>query len=831
MENRLNDIKRQHKSIEYFVLMGVHEEDLKSATSYSNLVNIKPSILNHFPNHHDDKVLNNTNLLIMMQIVFPLRAGYIADIEDFDEPGFKIPDFEGYVLRTENKPKEFYHSFSYIYDTEKENIFPWHYGVFIFWEDYIINSEVIYIAKALLIISKKPYYVLFKYILEDVYDKYFQSASLEILIMNTYVNLAFESMDKPKLIKISNKEYFIDRDTILPIFDLNLGAFFSRFTIRDLLVIAEQFFKRHPVIICSEDISLLHPVYFTIMSLLYPLNITNVTDYYKFIVPGTFSSLVNSTFASITAFYYLLTERDIHKIVKAKQMGVLVIDIDNECVSRYDLNDQEIKIVNLDELKTHLIFNKIMKDQSLLEFLENTIDHLTKPDNNCFYAIDSYKNYNNTCIIRKQLFTYFTKLLTYHLPQINIEIKENNAVVINQDQEVFLENITEEDVKLFYSEFITTPSFDGIFQKTNENDPNLKNFIVLDELIKIITKDPYWIYFDKIFNFSSIEYNKVIEVKDCFNSPIEVDYINPSANILCLKVNSDHIFDSFILLQDKRLCLSFEKYFIKQNNLAYYCNEDNMRILFLEIESFIYLVETDTIILHELEQVSHICYMLVLSIEILSINDTVLQERKFNSIYNAFLLSTAYISKYSFMLSLTYEIIIKHSNLRLLYEKEFLMRLSVLGIQPTYNIYIKSNYKIDRKYYSQQFTHKVVNKYIYPEQALLKVISLYCINGCQFEPKYLLKHTISNNNMSIKCLQCKETDCLFFSSNILFTNYDDRIRHPCTILLNLLKMVIKNNGLRFNDLYKLFDTLYEDFRILLVYLISTDLDKIIIDNY
>jgi hypothetical protein len=830
MENKINDIRRQHKSIEYFLLMGLGEADITSAVSYEDLVNMKPGILSYFPSGtQNDDILTNTNLLIMTQIVFPLRSDYISTLEDFDEPSVKVPNFDGYVIRSDYKPKEFYHSFSYIYDTTKENLFPWHYGVFIFWEDYIVGSELYYIAKALIIISKKPYYTLFKYLLEDVYSKFFQSANLEILMMNTYVNLAFDSLSKPKVIRVDGNEYFIDRDTILPCFDLNLGAFFSRFTIRDFLVIAEQFFKRHPIIIFTEDIKLLHPVYFTIMSLLYPLNITNVADYYKFIVPATFASLVNSTFASVVAFYHKLTEKDLVKIAKSKQINTLVIDIDEETVTRYDIgNDGEVKVVNMDELKLGLIFNTITKDSNLLEFLETTIDHLVRPDDNCFYNTDGYKNYNNTCFIRKQLFTYFTKLLTYHLPIINVEIKDNSSIVIHQDQEAFLNNISDENIRRFYSDFITTPSFDGIFQKTNENDPNLKRFIILDELIRIITSEPDWLFFDKIFNFSSVSLSDgILTVTESNN---KVEKIAAGLNILGLKVNADHIFDSFILLQDKRLCLDFNKYYMKQHSLVEFLDEDNLKILFYEIESFIYLVETDTIILTDLVEVTHICFMLILCIEIFSINDCVLQEHKFKSLYNYFLGSKDYISKYSFMLSMIYEIIIKHSSFRLQYEKEFLTRLSTFNIQPTYVIFIKSNYRVEKRYYSQNISHKVIGKYIYPEHALVKLGAVFCINGHEFEPTSLLNNIRTSNNTSLQCVECKENDCLFINTTVMFTNHDDRLRHPAVCLIKLLKECIRNNGLRFQELYKLYETLSEEFRVLLAYLVSTDLDKIILDN-
>jgi hypothetical protein len=841
MENNFNVLVNNNKTIEYFVLIGLPSEVVRATSSFDELESLKPEILAYFPNVNEmGQVLKNTNSLIMTQIIFPLKSDFINSIEDFDEPDLKIPPFKGYVKKTNAKPKEFYHSFSYIYDTNSEYLFPWHYGILIFWEEFILNGEVYFIAKAMVVISKQPYYVLFKYILEDLYKKFYDDVtySLEIPIINSYFNLAFENkrtaFNSKILNLLNNKEYFIDKDTIIPVYDLNLGAFFSRFTIKDLLLIAEQFLKRHPILIFSTNISVLHPTYFTIISLLYPLNITNVSDYYKFLVPATFGSLIYSAFACFIAFYCNLDEEKVFSIVKAKQMNTLVIDIDKEVIVRYDYSDDGGDIIKQEasDLKSNLLLDKLVCDDNLIALLDGSIDSLVKPEDNCYYSVARYVNYNSSCNIRKQLFTYFTKILTAHFPSIKMEIREDASIDLQYNQEEFLQSIEDEQIRHFYSEFITTPSFDGIIHKSNDNDPNLNKFIILEELIKIITNDKNRIYFDSCFNFSEIEYVEGLKIKAKKNgvtdNPENFEKIEVFENKLNIELNSlDHIFDSFMLLIEKFLILNFDKYKYYLNNLIIpnLSFEDFQKTIFTEIETFVYLVETDIILLNNLEETTNIIYILILCIEILSNEDENFQADKFKSVFEIFLKSSDFIIKYSFIISLIYEVIIKVNILSEKYEMEYLNKLAEFKLQPTFDIYIKSNKKGKKQ--STSLLPDYINpsvKNIFPEKSVLKFQNITCINDHEIALTALITQIKLFNNKSLKCLICNEDNCLFLYSNVLLSDFEDRIIHPSVILIKLLKEVLRNNSFRFMDLYKFNIDLGEELRVFLAFMFASGLD-------
>ena len=348
-----------------------------------------------------------------------------------------------------------------------------------FYEEIIIENKIYYQAKAMVLISKKPYYILFNYILNDLFSKYSDNLLQPEYITKLYIILSFNNEDST-IINYYNQYYFIENDIIFPTYDLNLGAFFSRFTMFDLLIIAEQFLKRLPIIIFSENINILYPTYFTIMSLIYPLNITNSSDYYKFLVPCAYVNLMESGFSPICAIYANLKEGDLFNITKRKQLNCVMIDIDNEIISRYDyLDNGEVLCQDKESLKGmailhHIVNENMMMDINILHMIENDIYSLKQNDNNSYFNIDKFQNHNSTCNIRNKFFTIFTKILTNHIPNTFIDINED-SISIELNKENFLNNIKKENVKEFYDYFISTPSFMGVFQKCKEKDPNLRN--------------------------------------------------------------------------------------------------------------------------------------------------------------------------------------------------------------------------------------------------------------------------------------------------------------------------------------------------------------------
>ena len=102
MENITNnDINKYNKVFDYFLLMGIDNENIKDKTM-NEIVNMNPTIQSHFPNINNP-VLEKTNLPVISQVIFPTKADYIRDIKDFTNPEIIKPCFEDYIVKTRPK--------------------------------------------------------------------------------------------------------------------------------------------------------------------------------------------------------------------------------------------------------------------------------------------------------------------------------------------------------------------------------------------------------------------------------------------------------------------------------------------------------------------------------------------------------------------------------------------------------------------------------------------------------------------------------------------------------------------------------------------------------
>jgi hypothetical protein len=361
---------------------------------------------------------------------------------------------------------------------------------------------------------------------------------------------------------------------------------------------------------------------------------------------------------------------------------------------------------------------------------------------------------------------------------LTLEITQKELIV-DLDKFEFLEKIDEDEVKEFYDYFVTTPSFHGIFQKSGENDPNLKNFIILDYLLKIIKNDSSRVYFDSCFNTTTVTYTDKLEAA---NESINIK-INSTADWYINKGNYENILNSL--------------------------NSDNIFVLIYEIEIFLHMIKTNTLHYIDIEIITNICHIVILSIEIASSSNLNQSIRKLCLILNIFDQYNSIISKYfSFIISIIYEIIISDKGLKILFEDKYIEKLKGFRINPTHSIFLKYGKKIDG-------CIRALNEFdIIPEKEFREIREIVCLNDHRVETEEIR----AADMVSVMCGRCGEKDCLIVNSSLYFQDYSDILIHPMEILLDLLRLVVRNRSLCFYRMEDVSETFQEKLRLLILYL-------------
>ena len=286
--------------LKYFFLYGV-SEDIKNILklNYFRKDNkINPTLLSSYSAEgktnlyqHIQKELKNSQYL--RDNIFPKKANFLSEInfpENVNEfPTIDIKDnpFNQYihlVTSFDKKPEHFYHCFQYFFklDEESGNNFLLNFAVLIFyenvtnedellieketsWKAYLWKSKYnnIYVPKALILVSDLPIFNIMKHILEklnSIINKKYTYFPIEQIIINF-----FDKVNNEKSIQTKLKLY---KEPILPYCDLNISFFFNLFDARDLYLLAEYYLCSKTIIIASNVLDFLFPIYYFILFLI-----------------------------------------------------------------------------------------------------------------------------------------------------------------------------------------------------------------------------------------------------------------------------------------------------------------------------------------------------------------------------------------------------------------------------------------------------------------------------------------------------------------------------------------------------------------------------------
>lgn len=528
---------------------------------------------------------------------------------------------QDYIIKSDKKPNHFFHCFGQIEEKIQSNfdleIF---FSVLIFFEEIIIkkSNEKYFIPKAFLIISENPYFLLHKYILETIYLRCLsiQEYPIELLILTFFSLLKKNKLNNAKIFSFNNFfkdfQYLIDKETFLPILDFNIGPFFSFFNFDEFILLAEFFFTRSTILIYTDEVEKLFPFYFILMNLIYPLkNNANIKyEYYQYCTSSTFFHIIKHNISCFIAINYNLTEDNLCQFTSLRNDRILAVDLKNFKMKIYkpdkidnhidNFSNNGISIEENSSILRIIFDNLIEKDKeeelkltNIISFYVAQIKQYSREKliftDFLDYSLINFEFYNLTKELRKLLFSLFIKLLIFHQPFTNFVITENNNIELRLEENKFLDSFCNPKIKDFFSFFITTSTFCQICYRDGINPLNIKNFIIISELIKIYTIDKDRIYFD-IFNFS-FSGKKHFKVKpSLYNDKIDFgkipDFNSGNKEIKIIFEELHSIILNLINENEELKYLKIDKFLIKEklkvDNVIFY----KLKYIYLDMKNY-----------------------------------------------------------------------------------------------------------------------------------------------------------------------------------------------------------------------------------------------------
>ena len=597
--------------LKYFFLYGVSEENKQTLklNYFNKNNNINPILLSSYSAEGKtdlfqflEKELNNN--VYLKDNIFPKKADFLSkinfqeNINEYPEINIKENPFNQYIYQVnsfDQRKEHFYHSFqSYIkMDENSDNSILLNFGVLIFYENVTNEDELfeeqknswiaylwkskynnIYVPKALILVSDLPIFNLMKQILEKLYtfiDKKYTNFPIEQIIINCFN----ETNNKNNRAKIT-----LYKEPILPYCDLNISFFFNFFDSKDIFLLAEYYLCSKDIIIVSNVLEFLFPIYYILMTLFFPLNNNNETTFYKLITPD--EKMIQATLFSnmIPTFELIyidnkLNENLLNNICKIKN-DVLIYQIikNNENEKEHEINihkniikieekngEEIINRININEYET--IIEKVCKinentNDYLIPLIKKDIEEIKKEydyKNPSFFgnSFDKNKKYET---LRNHLIGLFIKFFVMQLKPIEIIKEEGNKIKIKSMEFNELKNdfAANELLNTLY----TTPQSDLIYKNTIINtglfdNRVIKKIILLDYFIKISLIDQKRSYFEPklLQNINKEEENNknkvIIKNKDNINN------------------NQNDIFNL-------KMLFDYSKYLNKDKNYFYYIN-------------------------------------------------------------------------------------------------------------------------------------------------------------------------------------------------------------------------------------------------------------------
>jgi hypothetical protein len=280
----------------YFLIYGINHKNIHNKT-YNDLIKAKPSILSSYlcDGFSEEfnilkRTLNEQNKFI--DIIFP-RFFSESQLISYSTETLSISEqeniFENCVYESKSPLSPFYHSL----EIHLSDNMSFHCSIMVIFEELHNNKTEYkdYIGKALILISKYPTYYLSKILLENLVKKIsFSLFPLEFIIEEWFSNLNVQS----KGIFSNNSSYDFNKHCLLSKCDIDYKEMLSLFKFQDIKTFAEHFFTKQAIIVSSNSLDYVFPIFGFFFSMLYPFNTVDYSYSYRMLNNYNFtSSLTN----------------------------------------------------------------------------------------------------------------------------------------------------------------------------------------------------------------------------------------------------------------------------------------------------------------------------------------------------------------------------------------------------------------------------------------------------------------------------------------------------------------------------------------------------------
>ena len=752
--------------------------------------------------------------------IFPSYSNFIHLIDfsqDLDQIKVKKGLFEGYYKIENNKPFPKFHSFQHKNWSEK-NYFEWFFNVLIYYEKMPSHIEGIdlYVANAMILITKDAYLSLSKYILDCIYDKftYDQNFPIEIFIINilTYVTNKFD------VIKVLNLTYKISHNIFLPICDLEFTILYKFFNNRDIFIFAEQFFKRESIIIASNEYEILFPIYYCLICLFHPLGNTDNTYCFKLLCPETLIGYLLSTFPTMLFIYCENIENDIMKqICKCKGHKIVYSFInkqnDEYLITKkiYDINEEEV--FENEFPKSNLLLNymnfKIPETlytniQLIQDFINKRKQEISNEVSGFYDVGDSnekFRNYYFGIIIK--LFLSIIEEIVFHIENDKIKInsinnEENNENDMNNNDKEMIDYIN--DIKC-------CPSFEIIYKNDESNlrldNKNLKVQNLLDLFITISKIDNSVLFYDLTFDMVKNKNNIQIEYLYNINLKKQLFYLNKYQRYLLrnddaeIHINNDE--KGIIKISYFKIQLYFDAFI--NSNIIVEENLKNVNLIMMEFDNFYNLYIKNYIPIKSKKEIA-LCTIALVKIIILKyyINDNSVSDREklilFTKILNLLVETKGFYNKFNFLISILYEFTITNKQIYEKYNIFFVETLKDYKLIPTTTIFLEFNTKVN-------FFDKINVK---KEKLLFKISNLEQIDK--------EKHHFELENNCYSDYSCTDKNCqlplIFSYIDFIGENKNQILKNPDIILRSIFNEINKRRTFDIININNFYENWFDD---------------------
>ena len=752
--------------------------------------------------------------------IFPSYSNFIHLIDfsqDLDQIKVIKGLFEGYYKIENNKPFPKFHSFQHKNWSEK-NYFEWFFNVLIYYEKMPSHIEGIdlYVANAMILITKDAYLSLSKYILDCIYDKftYDQNFPIEIFIINilTYVTNKFD------VIKVLNLTYKISHNIFLPICDLEFTILYKFFTNRDIFIFAEQFFKRESIIIASNEYEILFPIYYCLICLFHPLGNTDNTYCFKLLCPETLIGYLLSTFPTMLFIYCENIENDIMKqICKCKGHKIVYSFInkqnDEYIITKkiYDINEEEVFENEFPKSNLLLKYMNFKIPETLYTNIQLIQDFINKRKQEIsnevsgFYDVgdsnEKFRNYYFGIIIK--LFLSIIEEIVFHIENDKIKI---NSINIEENNENDMNNNDKEMIN-YINDIKCCPSFEIIYKNDESNlrldNKNLKVQNLLDLFITISKIDNSVLFYDLTFDMVKNKNNIKIEYLYNINLKKKLFYLNKYQRYLLrnddaeIYINNDE--KGIIKISYFKIQLYFDAFI--NSNIIVEENLKNVNLIMMEFDNFYNLYIKNYIPIKSKKEIA-LCTIVLVKIIILKyyINDNSVNDREklilFTKILNLLFETKGFYNKFNFLISILYEFTITN---KLIYEKYnifFVETLKDYKLIPTTTIFLEFNTKVN-------FFDKINVK---KEKLLFKISNLEQIDK--------EKHHFELENNCYSDYSCTDKNCqlplIFSYIDFIGEKKNQILKNPDIILRSIFNEINKRRTFDIININNFYENWFDD---------------------